>query len=189
MTVRMGSPRLRADCTQCCGLCCVGPAFDAGQGFGFDKPAHTPCAHLCGDFRCGIHDRLREHGFPACVTFDCHGAGQRVTQQLFAGRSWKSSPELAPRMFEAYRRYRALHELLALLEVAIERVPVREARPLAELSQSIDALCESGAAAVGTLAIDVLRKEVLGRLRAVLGPGCGLSGVSTDDTLSARSQP
>jgi hypothetical protein len=90
-------------------------------------------------------------------------------------------------MFEAYRRYRALHELLALLEVAIERVAVREARPLRELSQSIDALCESGVAVVDTISIDVLRQDVLGRLRAaVLGPG--LSGVNTDETLSARSQ-
>lgn len=187
MTVHMGSPRWRADCSRCCGLCCVGPAFDAGQGFGFDKPAHTPCAHLRGDFRCGIHDGLRQRGFPACVTFDCYGAGQRVTQQLFGGKSWKSSPGLAPRMFEAYRRYRALHELLALLEVAIERVAVREARPLRELSQSIDALCESGVAVVDTISIDVLRQDVLGRLRAaVLGPG--LSGVNTDETLSARSQ-
>ena len=189
MTVRIGSPRLRADCSRCCGLCCVGPAFDAEQGFGFDKPAHMPCAHLRGDFRCDIHGNLREHGFPACMTFDCYGAGQRVTQQLFSGRSWQSSPELAPRMFEAYRRYRALHELLALLAVGIERVPVHGARPLVELSQFIDALCDSGAAALGTLAIDRLREDVLGRLRAVLGPGPGLSGMKSDDTLRARSQP
>jgi len=91
-------------------------------------------------------------------------------------------------MFEAYRRYRALHELLALLEVAIQKVAVREARPLRELSQSIDALCESGVAAVDKVAIDVLRQDVLSRVRAaVFGPG--LSGVKTDDTLSARSQP
>jgi hypothetical protein len=187
MTVQMGSPRWRADCTRCCGLCCVGPAFDAGQGFGFDKPAHTPCAHLRGDFRCGIHEELPLRGFPACVTFDCHGAGQRVTQQLFGGQSWKSSPGLAPRMFDAYRRYRALHELLAMLEVAIERVSVCEARPLRELSQSIDALCESGVAVVDKISIDVLREEVLGRVRAaVLGPG--LSAVKTNDTLRARSQ-
>jgi len=184
MTVQMGSPRLRADCARCCGLCCVGPAFDAGQGFGFDKPAHTPCAHLREDFRCGIHDELWQRGFPACVTFDCYGAGQRVTQQLFGGKSWKSTPSLAPRMFDAYRRYRALHELLALLELAIDKVSVREALPLRELSQSIDALCESGVAE--TLAIDVLRKEVLGLVRAVLG--AGLSGVSTGDTLRVRSQ-
>lgn len=187
MTEQVGSPRLRADCARCCGLCCVGPAFDAGQGFGFDKPAHTPCGYLRGDFRCGIHDELRQLGFPACVTFDCYGAGQRVTQQLFGGKSWQSSPDVAPRMFAAYFRYRALHELLALLEVAVEKVPAHQARSLREVSQRIDALCESGAALADTLCVDGLRKQVLGRLRDVLGPG--LSGVRTGDTLRARSQP
>lgn len=170
---RLRSPRLQADCSNCCGLCCVGPAFDADQGFGFDKPAHTPCAHLRDDFRCAIHDQLRQRGFPACVTFDCYGAGQRVTQQLFAGRSWRSSPELAPRMFAAYSRYRELHELLALIETALARVSLHEAAALRELRQLIDALCETGAAAADTLQIDTLRKDVLHRVReAILRQRC-----------------
>ena len=185
----MGSARsrflqLRADCTKCCGLCCVGPAFDAGQGFGFDKPAHTPCANLRADFRCAIHDELGPRGFPACVTFDCYGAGQRVTQRLFEGKSWKSSPELAPRMFDAYYRYRALHELMALVELASERVPLREALALGHIRQLIDELCESGAALATTLSIEDLRADVLNRIRGMLSTG--LSGVASDDTLRER---
>jgi hypothetical protein len=176
------SPQLRADCARCCGLCCVGPAFDADQGFGFDKPAHIPCANLRGDFRCSIYGELRQRGFPACVTFDCYGAGQRVTQHLFAGASWQSSPELAARMFDAYYRYRGLHELMAILEVAIERASAIERPRLREVLRFIDDLCESGAAMAETLAVNEMRKDVLSRVRAALG--AGLSVTATDDTLN-----
>ena len=54
---------LKADCSACVGLCCVVPPFDAVQGFGFDKPAETPCQHLCADHRCGIHDALVPRGY------------------------------------------------------------------------------------------------------------------------------
>jgi len=33
----------RADCSRCCGLCCVVPGQMAVQGFRVDKPAETPC--------------------------------------------------------------------------------------------------------------------------------------------------
>lgn len=184
------SIQLRSDCARCCGLCCVGPAFHVGQGFGFDKAAHTPCANLRADFRCAIYGERREHGFPACGAFDCLGAGQRVTQNLFGGASWRSSPELATRMFDAYSRYRALHELMLILEVAIEspacagaRVSSRDAVRLRELQRFIDDLCESGAAMADTLPIHELRKDVLSRVRAAFS--AGLSVIATDDTLPA----
>ena len=184
MSVGYQSPsQLRADCTRCSGLCCVGPAFDADQGFGFDKPAHTPCANLRPDYRCAIHRERRSRGFPSCVTFDCYGAGQRVTQQLFGGKSWRSSPELAPRMFDAYSRYRVLHELMALLEVAIARASSPDAAArLRETRQSIDELCESGAALDEALPMDELRRDVLNHVRRALG--AGLSVVPSGDTLT-----
>jgi hypothetical protein len=174
--------KLRADCARCCGLCCVGPAFDADQGFGFDKPAHTPCANLRHDSRCAIHRERRSRGFPSCVTFDCYGAGQRVTQQLFGGKSWRSSPELAPRMFDAYSRYRVLHELMALLEVAIARASSSDASRLRETRQFIDGLCESEAALDEALSMDELRRDVLNRVRLALG--AGLSAIASGDTLT-----
>lgn len=165
------STELRADCTRCCGLCCVGPAFDADQGFGFNKPAHMPCAHLDAGFRCTIHGELQRRGFPSCQTFDCHGAGQRVTQRLFAGKSWKTSPELAAQMFEAYRRYRSLHELLVLLDAAMLHTSAARAPGLQELRQLIDEICESGAAASTTVDMATLKNEVLKRVRlTVISP-------------------
>ncbi|HEY9106307.1 MAG TPA: hypothetical protein VIN58_06490, partial [Roseateles sp.] len=85
-------PQLRADCSACAALCCVIPPFDAVQGFGFDKPAETPCHHLCDDHRCGIHADLIERGFAGCVAFDCLGAGQRLTAQAverFGSADWR----------------------------------------------------------------------------------------------------
>jgi Pentapeptide repeats (8 copies) len=110
---------LRADCASCVGLCCVAPAFAASADFAIDKPAGVPCPNLRPDDRCGIHDRLRDHGFPGCVVFDCFGAGQHVTQGTFGGHSWRESPGLASAMFAVLPVMRQLHEILwYLAEVA-----------------------------------------------------------------------
>src|SRR5947208_7215048 len=116
----MSGDRLRADCSQCFALCCVGPAFAASADFAIDKRAGQPCPNLLADFRCGIHDRLRERGFPGCTVFDCFGAGQQVTQVTFAGRDWRGHPEQASAMFAAFATMRDLHELLWYLTGAVE---------------------------------------------------------------------
>ena len=97
---------LRPDCARCVALCCVAPAFDAEQGFGYDKPACEPCRHLHADNRCGIHPALVAQGFSGCASFNCFGAGQRATA-LFDGCDWRASPGQATRMFERYARLRA----------------------------------------------------------------------------------
>jgi len=97
----------------------VVPAFAASTDFAIDKPAGQPCPHLRADFRCGIHDRLRERGFPGCATYDCFGAGQQVTQVTFGGRDWRAAPGLAAEMFAAFPVMRALHELLWYLTEAL----------------------------------------------------------------------
>lgn len=130
---------LKADCAACTGLCCVVTPFDAVQGFGFDKPAHTPCRHLCDDFRCGIHAQLEAKGFRGCVVFDCHGAGQRVSQQLFPGQDWRDSAETAEQMFKAYDVMRGLHDLMLLLYTA--SVHVADERLTAQL-EAIERICE-----------------------------------------------
>lgn len=112
---------LKADCSACVALCCVIPPFDAAQGFGFDKPAETPCQHLCADHRCGIHDALIPRGFEGCVAFDCLGAGQRLTAlavQHFGSADWRARPEVARWLFAAYQRMRQVQEWLASLSLA-----------------------------------------------------------------------
>jgi hypothetical protein len=156
---RARTKRLRADCTRCCGLCCAAPAFMAVQGFGFDKPAHTACRYLGADHRCVIHAELVMRGFPACAAFDCYGAGQWVTQ-LFAGKSWRSAPEIAARMFTLYTAYRALHELMALLDFAITQVPAAEAMALESCLREIQGLCEAGTDLSDSIDLSALRGQV-----------------------------
>jgi hypothetical protein len=114
---------LRADCSCCVGLCCVAPAFAASADFAIDKPAGKPCPNLRADSRCGIHADLRERGFPGCVTFDCFGAGQQVTQVTFGGHDWRESPAVAKSMFAVFTVMRQLHELLWYLAEARTLVP------------------------------------------------------------------
>jgi len=111
--------RLRADCSRCFALCCVAPAFAASADFAIDKPAGRPCPNLLVDFRCGIHDHLRDRGFPGCTAFDCFGAGQQVAQVTFGGRDWRRAPETAGPMFRAFGVMRQLHELLWYLTEAL----------------------------------------------------------------------
>jgi uncharacterized protein YjbI with pentapeptide repeats len=97
----------------------VAPAFTASADFAIDKAAGAPCPNLQHDFRCGIHGRLRETGFPGCTVFECFGAGQQVAQVTFHGRSWRAAPETARPMFEVFAVMRQLHELLWYLREAL----------------------------------------------------------------------
>ena len=96
----------------------MAPAFDRSEEFGLDKPACVACPNLGPDDGCRIHDRLELEGFRGCVLFDCLGAGQRVVQELYAGRSWREEPELLPKMWRALKALRAVHEQILLLGAA-----------------------------------------------------------------------
>ncbi|HET8682380.1 MAG TPA: pentapeptide repeat-containing protein [Micromonosporaceae bacterium] len=121
--------RLRADCARCFGLCCVAPAFSASAEFAIDKPAGRACPNLRPDFRCGIHDRLRQRGFAGCAGYDCFGAGQHVAQVTFGGQDWRRTPGAARQMFEVFAVVRQLHELLWHLAEAMTLPAARPLRP------------------------------------------------------------
>jgi hypothetical protein len=109
---------LRADCARCQGLCCVSLPFDQSEWFGFDKPANVACRHLAPDCACAIHGELAAHGQAGCSIYDCYGAGQRITQELYAGVSWQRQPAARAALFEAFRRLKRVHELRLLLHEA-----------------------------------------------------------------------
>lgn len=127
---------LRADCERCFGLCCVAPAFAASSDFAIDKSAGQPCPHLQSDFRCAIHSRLRQRGFPGCTVYDCFGAGQQVSQTTFAGQDWRAAPQTAQQMFDVFAIMRQLHELLWYVAEA-RTVPAAHSLH-AELSRAFD---------------------------------------------------
>ena len=161
---------LRADCARCQALCCVSLPFDEGESFGFDKPANTVCRHLGHDFCCRIHGELSARGQAGCAAYDCLGAGQRITQELFAGVSWQREPALRSALFEAFRRLKRVHELRLLLHEA-ERLPLSPVR-ISERARFL-ALLEppSGLSrqSLAALALPELETAVRAWLRGIAG--------------------
>jgi len=118
---------LRADCSNCFGLCCVALAFAKSADFAVDKAAGDPCRNLLADHRCEIHPTLRQKGFSGCTVFDCFGAGQKTSRVTFGGESWRDSKDTAKRMFAVFPVMRQLHELLFYLT---EALTLRSVEPL-----------------------------------------------------------
>jgi uncharacterized protein YjbI with pentapeptide repeats len=168
---------LRADCGRCVGLCCVALPFTRSTDFGFDKPAGIPCPHLTGDDRCEIHARLRGEGFPGCEVFDCFGAGQRVVQVTFGGRSWRDGPDLSRQMFDAFATLRAVHEMRwYLVDAASRDVPGELAREVAEAAERLAYVSNVGADDLARFDADEVRAEVgglLGRVSSAVRAGLG----------------
>jgi hypothetical protein len=92
-------------------------------GFAFDKAAGEPCRHLTPADACAIHAQLRPAGMGGCVAYECFGAGQHVSQVLYAGSSWRETPGTAGEMFAVLGVVRRLHEMLVLLDQAAARAP------------------------------------------------------------------
>lgn len=157
----------RADCSQCCGLCCVVPAQLKVQGFGSDKPAETPCEYLTKECRCAIHQEREKLGYPACKGFDCYGAGQWITQGLFAGAHWSDSPGLARQMFAAYRHWLPRFQAAAHIEAALPYV--REDRR-GDLVKRMTELTSIDSMNASTHAGNQILGETLKRIREAIDP-------------------
>lgn len=162
----MTGRELQADCARCAGLCCVAPAFVKSSDFAVTKAAGQACLNLADDFRCRIHERLEPSGFHGCVVFDCFGAGQRITQETFGGRTWRDAPELSGPMFAALPVVRQLHEIMWYLSEALQ---LGEAHPVHLKLEN--ALAETDRLAGGTpeelkaLDLDAHRRRVNPLLR------------------------
>jgi uncharacterized protein YjbI with pentapeptide repeats len=152
---------LKADCARCFGLCCVALPFSVSADFPIDKAAGQPCMNLQADFRCGIHARLREHGFRGCTVFDCFGAGQRVSQVTFGGRHWRRAPHTARQMFDVFAVMRQLHELLVYLTEAVTLTPAAAVhRDLRRAIGHIERLSRASADELVGLAVAEVRAQV-----------------------------
>jgi hypothetical protein len=92
--------------------------FDSSEQFGLEKPAGVPCPHLDAACACTIYEARAEKGFGGCIAYDCHGAGQRVTQEIFGGRTWADDPALLAPMTIAFGTLGSAHRLLLLLSQA-----------------------------------------------------------------------
>jgi Pentapeptide repeats (8 copies) len=163
---RRAARALHPECERCVGLCCVAPAFSASADFAIDKAAGQPCPNLRSDFRCGIHARLRESGFPGCAAYDCFGAGQRVSGELLAGLDWRDDAIVASAMFATFSVVRLLHELLWYLEEALGLPATRPLHPdLREARDRTDALAGGGIGGAGAVDVTNHRRKVNAILR------------------------
>lgn len=102
---------LQPDCSKCFGLCCTALYFSKQDGFPADKKAETPCPNLTSEYRCGIHDTLRSSGCKGCVSYECFGAGQQVSQVTFQGHSWREVPSSSGCMFRVFFIMQQLYEI------------------------------------------------------------------------------
>ena len=107
--------------------------FRESHGFAFAKDAGEPCRHLDDSYGCSIHARLRESGMSGCTSYECFGAGQHVTQVLYAGASWRGRADGGAEMFAVFAVVQRLHEMLVLLEQAAALAQGSEVSRLREL--------------------------------------------------------
>ncbi|MBS9374517.1 pentapeptide repeat-containing protein [Rhodococcus sp. B50] len=154
---------LRGDCSRCFALCCTAFGFASSSDFAEDKPAGSSCRHLDARFACTIHETLPSRGFRGCTVFDCFGAGQAVSQQLFAGVSWRDRPHTRDRMFSAFTVMKELHEMMwHLLEAQDRTYDPESSDDARELVESLASLTRRG--------VDELESLDIGEIRASVRP-------------------
>ncbi|MED1863008.1 pentapeptide repeat-containing protein [Fictibacillus nanhaiensis] len=152
---------LQADCGRCFGLCCVALPYARSADFPLDKDGGTPCRNLQDDFRCGIHEHLRDKGFKGCTVYECFGAGQKVSQNTFSGLDWETNPELAKEMFDVFPIMQQLQEIMYYLT---EAVNLNETKPiLHELEMAIgeiEELTQRSASEIKQMNVSDIRMKI-----------------------------
>ncbi len=138
--VELNRKELTIDCSECWGICCIHLYFSKSDGFPNNKAAGTPCSHLSTDYSCSIHQQLANRGYNGCLSFDCLGAGQKISQVTFRGDG-DEGLQPSDKILEAFQLMRQLHELLWYLLEALDRAEaVRESIKIRELYDKIHAL-------------------------------------------------
>lgn len=112
--------KLKIDCKNCSGLCCVSLYCTKTDGFPANKEAGIPCEYLDSDYGCNIHSKLSEKNYKGCIAYDCFGAGQRATQLCLTNGTWKTNPKQADIIFETFMIVFQLHQMLWYLMEAFQ---------------------------------------------------------------------
>jgi uncharacterized protein YjbI with pentapeptide repeats len=120
---------LKSDCKNCFGLCCAALPYAESADFPYNKDGGEPCRHLGSSNLCSIHDELREQGFRGCVSYECFGAGQHVSQNIYKGEDWREDAKRAEEMFDVFPRVQQLHEMLWYLKQALALEETRSLHP------------------------------------------------------------
>ena len=67
-----------------------------------------------------------------CTSYECFGAGQHVSQVVYAGATWRGSADGGAEMFSVFAVVQRLHEMLVLLDQASALAPGPELTRLRE---------------------------------------------------------
>lgn len=157
-----------SDCENCFGLCCVALPFAKSADFPINKEGGTACKNLQKDFRCGIHNELRNKGFKGCTVYECFGAGQKVSNVTYKGSGWRDHPHLAKEMFDVFPIVQQIHEMLYYLNESLHReeaLPIQhELRQVLEETESLTLLSAQN---ILNLDIPIHRAKVNGLLLQV----------------------
>lgn len=112
----------KSKCDACLGLCCVALFFSKTDGFPHDKKAGEPCQHLSTIHKCDVYQNLKQLGYNGCISFECFGAGQKISRFTFANQDWRIKLEISKNMFESFQVIRQLHEMIQYVAEAIQRI-------------------------------------------------------------------
>ncbi|MGL4737646.1 MAG: pentapeptide repeat-containing protein [Cellulosilyticaceae bacterium] len=111
MTYSIVLEELRIHCERCSGLCCVALYCSKSDGFPEDKQAEVPCRHLRSDFKCDMHAQLVTKHMKGCLTYECFGAGQRVTQMYASLGDWATQPRKRKEIYEVFLIMTQLYQM------------------------------------------------------------------------------
>jgi len=123
---------LKIDCKNCFGLCCVALNFSKIDGFPNDKSIGEPCENLDEDFKCIIHGSDKYEKMRGCIGYDCFGAGQRISSEIYKGISWKDNRDISKEIFSVFIIIQELHEFLWYLLDAFRFSSSKKSRNIIE---------------------------------------------------------
>lgn len=152
---------LKSKCDACLGLCCVALFFSKTDGFPHDKKAGEPCKHLAIDHTCKVYPNLKQLGYKGCISFECFGAGQKISRFTFEHQDWRSKPEISKNMFESFQVMRQLHEMIQYVAEANQRIETISIHD--RLSEALSKLIDNSNLSFEELTelnLDVLHNEV-----------------------------
>src|SRR6056297_3184454 len=117
--------QFKANCLKCSGLCCTALFFSKINGFPENKKAGKPCTKLENNYSCKIYNELEKFNMKGCIGYHCFGAGQHVTQFIYKGETWKTSPEKSEEIFKVFMIIFQLYQIRYFLEESTKIIPAK----------------------------------------------------------------
>lgn len=160
--------RLKINCENCSGLCCVALYCARTDGFPENKDAGIPCKYLNSNFQCKVHSQLIDMNMKGCLAYDCFGAGQKVSQDLFSNITWQSNQEKSNLIFDVFLLVFQLHQMeWYLLESLLLDTDKRFSENIEQLIFKIEHVLEKSYENILNFDISSFRLEVNHILKSI----------------------